>query len=190
MRAIKKAGITGGAVIGGVIGGAFSVVGAVSKVKVLDEIGAGIIDSSLTTGAIAGNIASGTADVLVGKIAKRPKLVKRGKADLKDGGGQMVDNFFENLAVSLDNGNEILTGIKKKDSKRVLAGTKTFFKMAAIGTITVGAVKVSDEGVKSSKDKESEKHTACESASAPVEQPVAEKTSIPADNLGPKDTEQ
>ncbi len=151
MRAIKKAGITGGAIVGGVIGGAFSVVGAISKIKVLDEIGAGIIDSSLTTGAIAGNIASGTTDLLVGKIAKKPKLVQRGKADLKDGGSSMVDNFFENLAVTLENGNEIVTGIKKKDRRRVLAGTKTFFKMATIGTITVGALKVPEDGVKPTK---------------------------------------
>lgn len=190
MRAIKKVGIAGGAVVGGVIGGAFSVVGAVSKVKVLDEIGASIIDSSITTGAIAGNLASGTTDLLVGKIARRPKLVQRGKEDLKDGGGRIVDNFFENLAVTLENGNEIVTGIKTKDRRRALTGTKTFFKMAAVGTITVGAMKISDEGVKSTKDKETEKHDTCESTSVPDEQAAAEQTPISAGNPTFEDTEE
>lgn len=150
MKALKKAGIVGGAVIGGVIGGIFSVVGAVSDKKVLDEIGASIIDSSITTGAIVGTVASGTADVLVGKIARKPKLVKHGKKDLKKSGGDMVDNFFENLGVTLENGNEIVAGIKKRDRRRALAGTKTFFKMAAVSTLTAGAMKISEEGVKSS----------------------------------------
>lgn len=156
MKALKKAGIAGGAVIGGVIGGTFSVIGAVSKVKVLDEIGASIIDSSITTGAIAGNIVSGTADVLTGKIIKRPKLVQRGKKDLKESGGDIVDNFFENLAITLENGNEIIDGVKAKDRHRALAGTKTFFKMAAVGTLTAGAMKISEEGIRSSKSRDCE----------------------------------
>ncbi|MDD2217785.1 MAG: hypothetical protein PHW03_01215 [Eubacteriales bacterium] len=161
MKALKKAGIIGGAVIGGVVGGAFSVIGAVSKVKVLDEIGASVIDSSITTGAIAGNLVSGTADVLAGKIIKKPKLVKRGKNDLRKSGGDIVDNFFENLAITLENGNEIIDGVKAKDRRRALAGTKTFFKMAAVGALTSGAMKISEEGVRSSKSQETHEEHDC-----------------------------
>lgn len=153
MDILKKAGIMGGAVIGGVVGGTFSVVGEISKVKILDEIGASIIDSSITTGAIAGDLASGTTDIVVGKLAKNPKRIYRGKKDLKCGGGKIINNFCENLKLTIDNGGEIIKGVKAADKERTLTGVKTFAKMAAVGFITTGAVKVSADGVKSSRAK-------------------------------------
>ena len=144
MDTMKKAGIIGGALIGGVIGGAVSVVGKVAGVKLIDDIGTSIVDSTILTGTIAGDIASGTADVVAGKVKKDDEQIEDGKEDLKSGGGKVVGNIVNNFHLTVDNAGEIVRGIKRRDLKRTVEGTKTFVKMAAVGAITVGAIKLSD----------------------------------------------
>ena len=142
MDVIKKAGIVGGAVIGGVIGGALSIVGHVTKNKVVDELGENIVDSTILTGSIAGQIASGAADVVVGGIQKEPEHIDRGKKDLKAGGGKIVGNYVTNAKLIINNSGDIVGGVKNRDVKRVLNGAKTLGKIVAIGAITVGAIKI------------------------------------------------
>lgn len=77
MNKIKKAGIITGAVVGGAIGGTLSVIGKVTKKKFLDELGESVVDSTILTGQIAGDIASGATNVISGKIQKSERRVKK-----------------------------------------------------------------------------------------------------------------
>ncbi len=149
MEKFKKAAIIGGAVIGGAIGGTCSFIGKLSKVKFLDELGSAIIDSTILTGTIAGEIASGTLETAAGALRKNKEQRRRGIRDLKSGGGRVFQNWKDNFYVIKDNGSEILGGIKDRDGRRVLNGTKTLGKVAAIGFITVGAIEVESSRHKS-----------------------------------------
>ena len=151
MDTIKKAGIVGGAIVGGIIGGAISVAGHVSKNKFVDDLGANIIDSTILTGSIAGQLVSGTADLVSGGIKKDPNHLSQGKKDLKAGGGKIVGNYVSNAKLIIDNSGDIIKGAKNRDIKKVLNGAKTLGKIVAIGAITVGAIKV-----ESNKDEEAE----------------------------------
>jgi hypothetical protein len=142
MDVIKKASIIGGAVIGGIIGGTVSIVGHVTKNKFVDELGENIVDSTILTGSIAGQIASGAADMIVGSIQKEPEHIDVGKEDLKSGGRKIINNYVTNAKLILNNSGDIVKGVKNRDIKRVLNGAKTLGKMAAIGAITVGAIKI------------------------------------------------
>ncbi len=64
MNNIKKAGIITGAVVGGVIGGTISFIGKVSNQKFIDELGESVVDSTILTGGIAGEIASGATNMV------------------------------------------------------------------------------------------------------------------------------
>ena len=64
MDFIKKTAIIGGAVVGGIVGGTISIIGHVTKIKVLDELGDSIIDSTILTGQIAGQAVSGATDMV------------------------------------------------------------------------------------------------------------------------------
>src|SRR5665647_3697233 len=97
MDLIKKTGILTGAVVGGVIGGTLSVIGKVAKIKIIDDIGESVIDSTILTGTIAGNLASGTTDLLTGKIQQDETLMKEGVTDIKDTGHKVVTNFVGNV---------------------------------------------------------------------------------------------
>jgi hypothetical protein len=142
---IKKAGIITGAVVGGAIGGTLSVIGKVTKKKFIDELGESVVDSTILTGGIAGDVASGTTNVISGKIEKSRRKVEKGKKELKSAGTQVARNFVSNVRTVVDNSGEILEGVKEKNPKRILRGVKTLAKVAAVGAITVGAIKVKPE---------------------------------------------
>lgn len=155
MDSLKKAGIIAGAAVGGVIGGTLSVVGKVSDIKIIDNIGSNIVDSTIYTGSIAGDIASGATEVVTGKVTKNPEKVNTGITDLKQGGGKVVGNFVNNFKLVTNNGGEILDGLKTRDTKKIKHGAKTLVKVAAVGMMTVGAIKIDEE--ENSEDKNTDK---------------------------------
>ena len=145
MNNIKKAGIITGAVVGGAIGGTISFIGKISNQKFIDELGESVVDSTILTGGIAGDIASGATNVISGKIKNSRRKVEEGKDDLKSAGNQVVQNFVDNVQAVVDNSGEIIEGVKEKDKKKVIRGAKTLAKVVAVGAITVGTIKVKAE---------------------------------------------
>lgn len=158
MDFMKKAGIIAGATVGGIIGGTLSVVGKVTKVKIIDDIGSSIVDSTIYTGSIAGDIASGATDLVAGKVTKNQEKAQEGVDTLKEGGSKVVDNFVNNFKLVLENGGEILEGVKEKDLEKVSHGTKTLAKVVAVGAMTVGAIKI-DEGEEKNTDSDTSEET-------------------------------
>ena len=145
MNKIKKAGIITGAVVGGAIGGTISFIGKMTNQKFIDELGESVVDSTILTGGIAGDIASGTANVISGKVQNSRRKVEEGKGELKAAGTQVVENFVNNVQIVIDNSGEILEGVKEKDKKKILRGAKTLAKVAAVGAITVGTIRIKPE---------------------------------------------
>lgn len=152
MDFIKKAGIVGGAVVGGIIGGTLSIVGHVTKIKFVDELGESIVDSTILTGSIAGQLASGAADIVAGGVQKEPEHIEQGKKDLRAGGGKIVGNYVNNAKLIINNSGDIVQGVRTRDIKKVLNGAKTLGKIAAIGAITVGAIKIESDKNKDSRN--------------------------------------
>jgi len=145
MNQIKKAGIIAGAVVGGAIGGTISLIGKMTNQKFLDELGESVVDSTILTGGIAGDIASGATNVISGKIQNSRRKVEEGKGELKSAGTQVVQNFVNNVQTVVDNSGEILEGVKEKDRKKIVRGAKTLVKVAAVGAITVGTIRIKPE---------------------------------------------
>jgi|SRR5665648_926101 len=145
MDLIKKAGILTGAVVGGVIGGTLSVIGKVAKIKIIDDIGESVVDSTILTGTIAGNLASGTTDLLTGKIQHNDTLMKEGVTDIKDTGHKVVTNFVGNFKLVTKSGGQILSGVKQRNRHKVVGGVKSLVKVVSVGVLTVGAIKVKED---------------------------------------------
>ena len=144
MDSLKKTGIVAGAVVGGVIGGGISLVGKLTDVKIVDELGSSIVSSAILTGGLVGEVASGATDAVSGKVTKNADKTKEGLDDIKNVGKQLVDNVVENVYYVVDSGSEIASAIKKKDKPRAVRNTKKLVKWFAVGTITVGLVKIDD----------------------------------------------
>ncbi|MDR1572704.1 MAG: hypothetical protein LBS24_00140 [Clostridiales Family XIII bacterium] len=142
MKTIKKIGVAAGAVVGGVIGGSVSMVGKLSGVKFIDELGESIVDSAIYTGSIAGDIVGGTTDLAVGRLTNDAARVRAGAHDLKSGGKRIVDNLADNVKTIAENGGDVVLGIKDMDGKRVLRGAKTLAKVVVVSAVTVGAIRV------------------------------------------------
>lgn len=145
MRILKKAGIIAGATIGGVLGGTLSVIGKVSNQKFVDQLGESIVDSTILTGGMVGEVFSGTTEVISGTIKKDASKKNLGKKELKTVSEAVVDNVVNNFKTVAESGGEILDGVKKRDHKKVVRSTKRLVKIVLVGTITVGAIKITDE---------------------------------------------
>lgn len=147
MKVVKKTGIVAGAVVGGVIGGAVSVIGRVSNKKIVDNVGESVVDSLIYFGGIAGNLASGAADVLVGNIREDIQQVDEGIDDLKDGGKMLVGNWVHNAKLIIGETGEVVKGAVHRDPEAVKDGLKTIGQIAAVGAMTVGAIRLKQDGV-------------------------------------------
>lgn len=145
MKKIKKISIIAGGTVGGTIGGTLSLVGKLSKSKLLDSLGESIIDSALYTGEIAGNFISGTADVAVGSVKKDEKKLESGRQDLKLGTKKIIDNYIESFKLIGGSGAEIANGVLRRDKVTIIKGGKRLFKILAIGALTVGAIKIDED---------------------------------------------
>ncbi len=154
---IKKAGIITGAVVGGAIGGTISFIGKMTNQKFIEELGESVVDSAILTGGIAGDIASGATNVISGTVRNSPFKVEEGKDELKSAGTQVVGNFVNNVQTVIDNSGEILEGVKQKDTRKILRGAKTLAKVAAVGAITVGAIKIKPETERGKNEAEEKK---------------------------------
>jgi len=144
MDSLKKTGVIVGAVFGGVVGGSISLVGKLAKVKVIDDVGSSVVSSSLLMGRLVGDVASGAADAVCGKITKDEAQVQEGLDDIKGTGKKLVNNFVENATYIGTSGMEIASSIKAKDKPRAVRNAKKLVKWVAVGTITVGVVKMED----------------------------------------------
>lgn len=145
MDLVKKTGIVAGAVVGGLIGGSLSVIGKVTKIKIIDDIGESVVDSTILTGTIAGNLASGTTDLLAGKLQQDETLVKQGVTDIKDTGHKVVNNFVGNVKLVANSGGEIITGAKQRNLHKTTKGLKSLIKVVSVGALTVGAIKIKED---------------------------------------------
>lgn len=153
MKKVKKAGIIIGATVGGVLGGTISVVGKMADNKFLDSLGNSIIDSTIYTGGIVGELGSGAAQVVQGKVKKKPYKVKAGMEDLKSGSGKVVGNVVNNVKLVAENSGEIVEGVKENDKEKISRGTKRLAKIAAIGLMTAGAIIIDDPEEKPAENK-------------------------------------
>lgn len=145
MIIIKKAGIMVGAIAGGVIGGTISVIGKVSDKKIVDNVGESVTDSLIYFGGIAGNLASGATDLAMGNMLKNDIQLNEGVDDLKVGGKMLVGNWVHNAKLILGESGEIAKGIAHRDSIAIKDGVKTIGKIAVVGALTVGAIRLKEE---------------------------------------------
>ena len=145
MKVIKKTGIVAGALIGGVIGGTISVIGKVANRKIVDNVGESVTDSLIYFGGIAGNVASGAADVALGNMLKSTTMVDGGIDDLKDGGKMLVGNWLHNAKLVLGETGGIAKGLVHRDKGAIKKGVKTIGQIAVVGALTVGAIRLKQE---------------------------------------------
>lgn len=145
MDIIKKAGIVAGAVVGGAIGGTLSLIGKVAKVPLIDDIGESVVDSTILTGKMAGTVVSGASDLIAGAVSQDKEKRDEGITDIKDTGKQVVHNFTGNIKLVAGSGGEILSGVRHGNAKTVKRGFKSLIKVASVGFLTVGAIKIKEE---------------------------------------------
>lgn len=145
MNVVKKAGIVAGAVVGGTIGGALSVIGRVSNKQIINNVGESVTDSFIYFGSIAGELASGATDVVVGNVTENLNTVDDGIDDLRDGGKKLVGNWVHNIKLVAGEGKVVAKGVYHRDPQSIKKGLRKMGRIAAVGAMTVGAIRLKEE---------------------------------------------
>jgi hypothetical protein len=142
MEKLRKGIVLASAAAGGIVGGGISLLGKLTRLPLVDELGESIVDSALYTGRVAGNIASGATDIVAGGLSGNTEKLRAGAEDIKTGGVQIASGLVDNVKTVAEHSGDILLGVRDGDGKRVARGAKTLLKVIAVSAVTVGIVRV------------------------------------------------
>jgi hypothetical protein len=152
MGFLKKLGVFGGTLVGGAIGGTISVVGQVVGSEFIEEIGEGVFKSTVATGKILGETASGAFDLVDGIITSDKSKIDEGFEDIGGAAMKTVKGIGNGIGNTIKSGGSLIVGALEGDGDKFSESAKSLIKNVAIGTFAIGVIDVLDGGLIDSYD--------------------------------------
>lgn len=140
MGFLKDLGSFVGEVAGTVIGGSVKVVGEITGVQLLEEIGDGVKKASSLAGETMGKAASGIWDVGAGIITQNEQRLDEGFNDVGGAIGTTVKGIGGTIINIAENSGKVIEGAISGDSEGFSAGAKGLIKTAAVGALAIGVL--------------------------------------------------
>lgn len=131
-----------GSLVGGVIGGPIKFIGEVTDMKLIEEIGDGVINSTRFTGETVGQVLGGSVNAIRGVVTDDPTLIDDGLEDLGDAGSRTLTGVVCAAKNIVANGGNVITGIVDNDIDQVKEGASGLVKTAAVGALAVGIIDI------------------------------------------------
>jgi DNase/tRNase domain of colicin-like bacteriocin len=144
MSLIRGLGKFAGKAAGIVVGGPIQVIGDITGVELIEDIGKGVRKASEFAGDTVGQVASGAVDTVSGIINEDPRLRDNGIGEMSTAVTRTAKGVVITAKNTLENGGDVITGIIDGDSDRVKKGASSIIKTVAIGALAVGVVDVVD----------------------------------------------
>ncbi|WML46694.1 hypothetical protein RCG23_13655 [Neobacillus sp. PS3-34] len=133
-----------GKATGIVMGGPIQVIGELTGIEVIEEIGIGVRKASEFTGDTFGQAASGVVDTVSGIIKDNPEQRDKGLGDMGGAVGRTAKGVFYSAKNIIHNGGEVIGGIVDGDTDRLKKGATSIVKSVAVGAIAIGVVDLID----------------------------------------------
>ncbi|USG67436.1 hypothetical protein NDK47_09230 [Brevibacillus ruminantium] len=167
MGLLKDLGMKAGEVTGLVLGGSVRVVGELTETvtgsksagRFIKEIGNGVEHATKFTGKTAGEIASGTWDMAAGVLTQDQQQFEDGCHDVGEAVTTTVNGVGRTFCHVVENGANVVNGLKDHDEELMQKGAKGLVYAAAIGAIAVGVVDMlGGDGVPLAEDADDASH--------------------------------
>ena len=136
-----------GKAAGFVIGGAVNVVGDITGVKFLNEVGDGVKSASEFAGDTLGQAADGAWNTASGLIQNDEIKRDQGLNDMGNSISRTAKGVYQTAKHTYGNGKDVYHGLKMDDEALIKNGIKGIAKTVAIGALAVGAIDLVDGGV-------------------------------------------
>ncbi|MGB3259855.1 hypothetical protein [Paenisporosarcina sp.] len=171
MGFLRGVGKYSGKAAGFVIGGAVNVVGDVTGIKFLNEVGDGVKSASEFAGDTLGQAADGVWNTASGFIQNDENKKEQGLSDMGDSVSRTAKGVYQTAKHTYGNGKDVYTGFKTDDDTLIKSGLSGIVKTVAIGALAVGAIDMVD-GVDIGDPTEKNQLTDGGSDSNPANQPA------------------
>lgn len=144
MAFIKKVFRITGQITGTVIGTPVKLIGKQIGSEFIEDVGKTVKTASVNTGTLLGGAAEGTWNTASGLVQKDNDKLQEGLDELKKTGSQGARGISQVVTSTVQNGRDILGGIRDEDKERLLHGAKGLGKTVAVATLTVGVLDLVD----------------------------------------------
>lgn len=133
-----------GTIVGGVIGGAVSVVGDIVGSDTIREIGVGAYKVTANTGKKVGKFADGAVKCVDGIISEDKLKTSVGVNEMFDTAAETVEDFGKGIVSTANMGIEGVSAIVEGDEKKAVEVGKKFVKIAAISALSFSVLDAID----------------------------------------------
>lgn len=144
MAFIKQAFRITGQITGTVIGTPVKLIGKQIGSEFIEDIGKTVKTASVNTGTLLGGAAEGTWNTASGLVQKDNDKLQEGLDELKKTGSQGARGISQAVTSTVQNGRDVIGGIRDEDKERLLRGAKGLGKTVAVATLTIGVLDLVD----------------------------------------------
>jgi len=144
MSLIRDIGRFAGKAAGVVVGGPIQIVGEITGVDLIEDIGKGVRQASEFAGDTVGQVASGAVGTVSGMINDDPKKRDQGLGEMGSAVTRTAKGVVVTAKNTLHNGSDVIGGLMDGDHSRVKSGAASLVKTVAVGALAVGVVDVID----------------------------------------------
>ncbi|PAV30753.1 hypothetical protein CIL05_03250 [Virgibacillus profundi] len=144
MSFLKGLGSVIGEVTGTVIGGTIKATGQITNIEFVEEIGDGVKKASSFAGDKLGEVASGTWDAASGIVTQNEDKLDTGLNDMGKAIGDTAKAAGHTICHVVDNGKDVVEGLKDGDDHQLKNGAKGLIKVGAFGALSLGIIDLVD----------------------------------------------
>lgn len=144
MSLIREIGRFAGKAAGVVVGGPIQIVGEITGVDLIEDIGKGVRSASEFAGDTVGQVAAGAVDTVSGLINDDPIQRDMGLEDMGSAVSRTAKGVLVTAKNTIHNGGDVIGGLMDGDHSRVKSGASSLVKTVAVGALAVGVVDVID----------------------------------------------
>ncbi|MFJ5718140.1 hypothetical protein [Neobacillus sp. NPDC093127] len=134
-----------GKVAGIVIGGPIQVVGELTGLDLIEDIGRGVQKASTFAGETVGTFTDGAVGTVSGIIQDDPSKRDEGLINMGNAIGTTAKGVYTTAKTTLKNGVDVIGGAMDGDMNTVKRGAAGIIKTVAVGALAIGVVDLVDE---------------------------------------------
>lgn len=138
MGFLKDLGSLTGVVVGTVIGGPVKLVGEISGVRILEDIGDGVKRATTSAGETIGKAANGVWDVGAGFVTNDDSKIDEGFRDVGGAISNTVQGIGNTVINVAENSGKVINGALNGDNEAMKSGVRGLVTTAAIGALAIG----------------------------------------------------
>lgn len=144
MSILRGVGKFAGKAAGLVIGGPIQVVGEITGVKLIEDIGKGTRKASEFAGDTVGQVAAGAVDTVSGLLNDNETQRNKGLGEMGSAVSRTAKGVVVTAKNTIQSGGEVVGGFIDGDNERIKKGATDIVKSVAVGVLAVGVVDVVD----------------------------------------------